>query len=144
MTTMTPSRRNVIELWADALQLRPALVLGLLMGMTGCAGTESPPAAKTEQTAPAVPTSPAVDKPQSTDFAPTHAVVSETEYYTTGPQQGRPADGSLPAGTNVELLESSGSYSLVRAESGTEGYVSQSALKALDQSAGTAAEPESP
>ncbi len=56
-------------------------------------------------------------------------ITFETEYYTTGPQQGRPADGLFPAGAEVKILEESGSYLLVRSENGVEGYVAANAVK---------------
>ncbi|MEX2120736.1 MAG: hypothetical protein WD847_14185 [Pirellulales bacterium] len=63
----------------------------------------------------------------------THSVVEETAYYTDGPQQGRPPDGQLEAGTKVELIRESGSYSLVRTEEGVEAYVAADSLKELDR-----------
>jgi hypothetical protein len=36
-----------------------------------------------------------------------HVIVADTEYYTTGPQQGRPPDGKFPAGTKVSIVEDS-------------------------------------
>jgi len=56
-------------------------------------------------------------------------IVAETEYYTTGPQQGRPPDGKLPEGTKVSIVEESGSYVLVKSESGIEAYVAADAVK---------------
>ena len=58
-----------------------------------------------------------------------HVIAAETEYYTTGPQQGRPPDGKLPAGTKVSIVEKSGSYVLVKSESGIEAYVAADAVK---------------
>lgn len=58
-----------------------------------------------------------------------HVIATETEYYTTGPQQGRPPDGKLPAGTKVSVVEESGSYVLVKSESGIEAYVAADAIK---------------
>ncbi|MEO2015312.1 MAG: serpin family protein [Fuerstiella sp.] len=58
-----------------------------------------------------------------------HVIAAETEYYTTGPQQGRPPDGKLPAGTKVSVVEESGSYVLVKSESGIEAYVAADVVK---------------
>ena len=58
-----------------------------------------------------------------------HVISTETEYYTTGPQQNRPPDGKFPAGTRVSMVEESGSYVLVRSESGVEAYVAANAVK---------------
>ncbi|QDU64536.1 hypothetical protein Pan216_54260 [Planctomycetes bacterium Pan216] len=52
-----------------------------------------------------------------------------TEYYTTGPQQGRPADGTFPAGTKVRIIEKFGSYVLVKSEGGTPAYIAADAAK---------------
>lgn len=62
----------------------------------------------------------------------THVITAETVYYTTGPQQGRPPDGKFPAGTKVQVLRESGSYSQVRTETETIAYVSTSALKKVE------------
>ena len=66
---------------------------------------------------------------------PTHVVSIAAEYYTTGPQQGRPPDGKFEAGTNVTLIESAGSYSRVRTSAGDEAYVATDALKPLTNDA---------
>jgi hypothetical protein len=58
-----------------------------------------------------------------------HVITAETEYYTTGPQQGRPPDGKLPAGTKVSIVEESGSFVLVKSEGGVEAYVAVDAVK---------------
>lgn len=58
----------------------------------------------------------------------THKLNSLTPYYTTGPQQARPADGNLPLGTRVKLIKNEGSYSLVTTENGISAYVLTSAL----------------
>ena len=52
-----------------------------------------------------------------------HVITAETEYYATGPQQGRPSDGKFSAGTRVSIVEESGSYVLVKSEGGVEAYV---------------------
>jgi hypothetical protein len=62
----------------------------------------------------------------------THVVAVDTEYYLTGPQQARPPDGTLPAGTKVTLLEEAGSYCRVRSEGGIEAYVSTNSLQPLE------------
>lgn len=56
-------------------------------------------------------------------------IASEAEYYTTGPQQGRPADGKFAAGTKVTIVSDAGSYFLVRSADGVEAYVSAAAVK---------------
>ncbi len=65
----------------------------------------------------------------------THAIATETDYYTTGPQQGRRPDGKFKAGTKVKLLRTAGSYSQVRTENGVVAYVSSDALNKSGASA---------
>ena len=60
----------------------------------------------------------------------THTVTIDTEYYTDGPQQARPPDGTMKAGTKVTLVEEAGSYCRVKSENGIEGYVVADSLKA--------------
>ena len=52
-----------------------------------------------------------------------HVLTADTEYYTTGPQQGRPADGKFLAGTKVSIVEDAGSYLLVQPASGLAAYI---------------------
>ena len=66
--------------------------------------------------------------PAATTF--THTITIDTEYYTDGPQQARPPDGTMRAGTNVTLVEEAGSYCRVKSEEGIEGYVATGSLKA--------------
>ena len=63
----------------------------------------------------------------------THVVVTDAPYYTTGPQQSRPADGTLRAGTRVKLLddEPEGSYFEVESGTGIVAYIASSALQPL-------------
>ena len=63
---------------------------------------------------------------------PTHVVQRDAEYYLTGPQQARPPDGTLPAGSRVTLLRDAGSYCLVRSAEGVEAYVATDALKPIE------------
>jgi len=52
-----------------------------------------------------------------------YIICADTEYYTTGPQQGRPPDGKFSAGTKVKVIEKAGSYTLLRSENGVEAFV---------------------
>ncbi|MCH2177300.1 MAG: hypothetical protein MK106_00715 [Mariniblastus sp.] len=70
-----------------------------------------------------------VDSPR---FRPTHLIQTETVYYTTGPQQSRPADGKLLLGTPVRVIRKQGSYTLVESEKGIIGYVIHSALSPME------------
>ena len=58
-----------------------------------------------------------------------HTVTKKSSFYSTSPQQGRPPDGEIEPGTEVELLEEQGSYSLVRLEDGSAVYVESSSLQ---------------
>ena len=61
----------------------------------------------------------------------THEVVTESEYYSTSPQQGRPSDGMFAAGTKVSVIKDAGNYVLARSAEGVEGYVTSEALTLL-------------
>jgi hypothetical protein len=61
----------------------------------------------------------------------THVVTVDTPYYTAGPQQARPPDGTFQAQTKVNVLRDAGSYCQVKAENGVTAYVSTAALKKL-------------
>ena len=73
------------------------------------------------------------DLPSGKTLKGTHSVIAETEYYLSGPQQGRPPEGKLPVGTRVTLLESGGSYSAVEVfgikDGSFQAWVSTAALK---------------
>jgi hypothetical protein len=61
----------------------------------------------------------------------THRVTVDTEYYRDGPQQARPADGTLAAGTIVRLVKESGSYSLVETSNRLQVYIASDSLQPL-------------
>ncbi len=67
------------------------------------------------------------------DSSTTHVVVRDTPYYASSPQQGRPADGTLPAGMPVRVIQEGGSYSQVDYEEGGPVYVASQDLKAAPQ-----------
>ena len=60
-----------------------------------------------------------------------HTVTVDTEYYRDGPQQARPADGTLAAGMMVRLVSESGSYSLVETSDRMQVYVASDSLQPL-------------
>ena len=62
----------------------------------------------------------------------THLVAIDTVYYLSGPQQARPPEGTLSAGTKVTLLKEAGSYCRIRSEGGIEAYVSTESLQPLE------------
>ncbi|MCH2211495.1 MAG: SH3 domain-containing protein [Fuerstiella sp.] len=51
-------------------------------------------------------------------------IITETEYYSTGPQQSRPPDGKLPVGTKVRIVNDGGSYVQIESADGLQGWVS--------------------
>ena len=61
----------------------------------------------------------------------THELIKDEPYYTTGPQQPRPPDGTFKAGTKVVLVKEAGSYSQVTSETGVTAYVSTASLRQL-------------
>ena len=61
----------------------------------------------------------------------THTITTDTEYYLSGPQQARPPEGKLKAGTKVEVLEEAGSYCRVKSEDDVVGFVVTDSLKAV-------------
>jgi hypothetical protein len=62
----------------------------------------------------------------------THELTVDTAYYSGGPQQARPPDGTLKAGIKVEVIEDAGSYCRVRSEDGTEAYVDVGSLREIE------------
>ncbi len=68
-----------------------------------------------------------------TVFQSTHRISNQTPYYKSGPQQARAADGMLPIGTPVKLVENSGSYSVIVTESGVRAYVLTEDLEFTNQ-----------
>ncbi len=75
---------------------------------------------------------PEIVTPEKPAVKVTHVISGEEVYYLDGPQQMRPPDGKFPAGTRVELVQDSGSYSMVVSEDGIRAYVSTGALKPLE------------
>lgn len=70
---------------------------------------------------------------------PSHVIVGNVPYYTSGPQQGRPPDGTFPAGTKVRVVDDNGSHLLVRTEGGVEAYVAAEAVRSRITTTMTAA-----
>jgi hypothetical protein len=108
------------------MSLRTPVCLSLAVALLGgCSGkTRSESGEKTTST----PLPPKDSTGYQTDGY-SHLIHADTDYYTTGPQQGRPPDGQLPAGTKVNVVREAGSYTLVRTEAGVEAYVASDALK---------------
>jgi len=68
---------------------------------------------------------------QAAGGAPTHTVTGATPFYLDGPQQARPPDGTLAAGSRVTLARAAGSYAQVVMPDGRRAYVAADSLKAL-------------
>ncbi|MCA8988518.1 MAG: hypothetical protein KDA78_12790 [Planctomycetaceae bacterium] len=66
---------------------------------------------------------------QSSGSEFSHVIITETEYYITGPQQARPPEGNFPAGTKVRIVEEAGSYVRVKSEGDIEAYVAADAVE---------------
>jgi hypothetical protein len=125
-----------------------SLFLAVLLGAWGCNnqqpannatenGSANPAENTTSSNQPASKQSEETDNPEI--VAPekpavkvTHVISGEEVYYLDGPQQMRPPDGKFPAGTRVELVQDSGSYSMVVSEDGIRAYVSTGALKPIE------------
>ncbi len=96
----------------DASLPRVVLAIALALAAVGCGDRDESGA-----------------RPGPTTFQPTHSVTVETAYYVTGPQQARPPDGRLAAGTLVRVVEDAGSYLRVETQDGVTAYVARDALK---------------
>jgi PAB1-binding protein PBP1 len=81
------------------------------------------PTAKPTPTMPAMATTPVPEK----DL--THVLSKDEPYYASSPAQGKPADGTLKAGTKVLVMMPRGSYSQVVTADGKKVYTSTSGLK---------------
>lgn len=73
-----------------------------------------------------------ISAPKAPEGEPTHVVVSDTQYYANGPQQARPPDGTLKAGTKVFVTQENGSYVVVQTADGVTGHVSVDAIKPIE------------
>jgi uncharacterized protein YgiM (DUF1202 family) len=99
--------------------------LALAYGLVGCSAKSSPAPNQTTEAA----TQAANEKPGESYR---HVIAAEVEYYTSGPQQGRPPDGKFKAGTKVNVIQEAGSYTQVRSEDGIEAFVASDAIKKID------------
>lgn len=102
----------------------------LTLIVAGCSSAEQQSVPDTETAPPgdtAGSTGPAgTDTMTDSDSAPAPGLVvlTETEYYTTGPQQSRPPDGKLSAGTQVHMVNDGGSYVQIESADGLQCWVS--------------------
>ncbi|HJN09530.1 MAG TPA: serpin family protein [Pirellulaceae bacterium] len=102
-------------------QLMGVPILGVVLLLAGCSDTKPMTSGESDQQTDQSETTEGTTETPAGTF--THVITTETEYYTTGPQQGRPPDGKLSAGTKVNVVKEAGSYTLVRSEDGVEAYV---------------------
>ena len=104
-----------------------ALLFILTLIVAGCSSAEQQSVPDTEA-APPGNTAGAAGTDTMTDSRSAPAaglvILTETEYYTTGPQQSRPPDGKLPAGTQVRIVNDGGSYVQVESAAGLQCWVS--------------------
>ena len=63
-----------------------------------------------------------------TNTKTTHHVRMETVYYLTGPQQARPPEGRLQAGTGCRVIGDNGSYLQVTTDKGLTAWVHKDSL----------------
>lgn len=68
---------------------------------------------------------------QTVGFRPSHVLIRDEAWYAEGPQQARPPDGVLQAGTRVRLVAHNGSYSVVETVTGQTAHLASGALRAL-------------
>ena len=96
---------------------------GCLSGATKLPQPDQEPTVQQTEQAPSPPTTP--------DQTFTHTITTDTEYYLGDPQQARPPEGTMKAGTKVEVLEEAGSYCRVKSEDGVVSFVVTDSLKAV-------------
>lgn len=60
-----------------------------------------------------------------------HVITRDTTYYLQGPQQAMPPQGTFKAGTQVNIIQSMGSYTRVKSENGIEAAVSTDSLRKI-------------
>ena len=110
------------------------LILWVTLSLVGCQFSPEPP----EESPPSVPenneekSNLSISPPAGRD-QPTHRIVFDTEYYTTGPQQSRAPDGTFRAGTEVTLISEAGSYVIVENNEGLVAHVSSDAVQPLSE-----------
>ena len=107
---------------------RRLLFLLVIALVPGCSGDTPAPT-------PEMPATPQAENPATVSESPTfsgHVLAADTEYYLDGPQQSRPPDGTLKAGTKVMVMEDAGSYCRVRSEDGIVAFIAADAISSPD------------
>ena len=114
---------------------RRLLLLLVIAFVAGCSN-DTPALAPTPETP-----APQVEAPatESEPAVSAHALAADAEYYLDGPQQSRPPDGTLKAGTKVMVIEDAGSYCRVRSEDGILAFIATNAIKAANDAGPQAA-----
>lgn len=109
-----------------------AFLFSLTLIVAGCSSAEQTSVPDTEA-APPGDTAGAAGTDTMTDSGSAPAaglvILTETEYYTTGPQQSRPPDGKLPAGTQVRIVNDGGSYVQIESADGLQCWVSADTVR---------------
>jgi len=108
-----------------SLSLAAILVLGCSADETTPTNLQQLPATVSEEQQPS--------SPSKTTEQFTHVITADTVYYTTGPQQARPPDGTLKAGTKVRVVRDAGSYCRVETEDGVVGYVGTDEVTGVEE-----------
>lgn len=113
------------------------ILIGSIIVFTGCSASQ-----QQSSNEPSATTSPAAQETEMTEITPpsespkvsyTHLVSTETAYYLSGPQQGRPSEGNLSAGIKVAMsTDTMGSYVFVESENGIKAWVHADALKPIE------------
>jgi hypothetical protein len=116
-------KKSKLSIWKTLVGLGATVVL------TGCGGPQPEAVETSEKVTPQEAS--AVEETVATENAYTHELTVETPYYTEGPQQARPPDGIMQAGTKAKIVEDAGSYALIEMEDGTKAYVIADSLKKL-------------
>jgi len=130
--------------------IRSAVACLAIFVLAGCSETPTAPPAGNEESAkkelgppPAGQTEPDVEYDsielpnpaageKSVRDLGTKTLNETVDYYVGGPQQASPPDGQFPAGTEVQIVERAGSYTLVETADGVRAYVPSSAVGILE------------
>lgn len=108
--------KHAVSMIICAALLMPAIFAGCLSGDSS-----------SDSARPGVTTTPA-SAPAPVPL--THRLKDDTVYYDH-PAQARPPNGTIKKGTRVAVVQPAGSYTLIRAEDGTRGYVATGSLEPL-------------
>lgn len=124
-------RRHWRRIARRALIWRCVSLCFVLLGLIACTSVPHGPIR-----AEPIPSPGAIEPELRTDapsgqFVASHVLMRDEAWYADGPQQARPPDGVLLAGTRVRLLQTDGSYSVVEMSGGKTAHVTTGSLKPL-------------